>query len=613
MKRTGIRAFFSIVLVFNLFLVRGQEAYGDGCFGLYPQIQNIGGRQTTSLDGSWKMFVDQYETGYYDYRRNPMPDGSTFFADRSFHSDRTVLVEYDFDTAGELEVPGDWNTQKPQLYLYEGTIWYRQKFDVTPKPGRRTFLYFGAANYEAVVGVNGHAVAKHLGGYTPFNIEVTDRIHEGSNAVIVKVDNKRMFEGVPTVNSDWWNYGGITRSVLLVDMPMTFVREYNIQLSKDRKRICGWVQLDGEQLSQKITLNIDELRIHKTVSTDSNGRAEFEFAAKPTLWSPANPKLYDVTVAAETDTVSDRIGFRTIETQGTKILLNGESIFCKGISIHEEMPYAPSGRAYSEEHARTLLGWAKELGCNFVRLAHYPHNEAMVRTAEEMGLMVWDEIPVYWTIQWDNPTTYMNAEHQLTDMIIRDRNRANVVIWSVSNETPRGPARLEFLRKLIAKARELDDTRLVSSAMEKSNIDATTLTVDDELMQYTDIISFNQYVGWYDGNSDKCDRVRWTFPVDKPVFITELGGGAKYGLHGDSNERFTEEYQDYLYKKNIGMLDRIDALAGVTPWILKDFRSPRRFLPGIQDDFNRKGLLSENGERKMAFFTYRNWHRAGLD
>ncbi len=605
-----------IYLAFSCLLVLGvscaQQAdpvppADDGCFGLSAQIQNVGSREKVSLDGNWKAFIDQYETGYYDYRRNPMPDAETFFADRSFHADRTKLVEYDFDTASELRVPGDWNTQRPELYLYEGTVWYRQKFQASPRPGTRTFLYFGAANYEAVVGLNGHPVAKHLGGYTPFNIEITDQVRSGENAVIVKVDNKRMFEGVPTVNSDWWNYGGITRDVYLVTVPETFIREYSVQLSKDRSSIEGWVQLDGPAPAQRVSLDIDELGIHEPMTADASGKAAFRVAAKPQCWSPSDPMLYDVRISSETDEVRDRIGFRTIETQGTRILLNGEPIFCKGISIHEEIPAPPSGRANGEADARILLGWAKELGCNFVRLAHYPHNEAMVRTAEEMGLLVWDEIPVYWTIQWENPATYTNAEHQLTDMIIRDRNRANVIIWSVANETPRLPARLEFLRKLIAKARELDGTRLVSAAMEKENLDEATLTVNDELLEYTDIISFNQYVGWYDGDSDKCDRVRWTFPVEKPVVITELGGGAKFGLHGDRTERFTEEYQDYLYQKNIGMLERIDALAGVSPWILKDFRSPRRFLPGIQDDFNRKGLYSEKGERKQAFYTYRDW------
>lgn len=608
MKKSLILSLLCLVLLACQEEERSSLPVEDGCFGLSSQIQNIQARKLVSLDGNWKAFIDQYETGYYDYRRNPMPDSQTFFADRSFHADRTQLVEYDFDTASELKVPGDWNTQRPELYLYEGTIWYRQKFDIKKEEGRRKFLYFGAANYETVVGLNGHAIAKHLGGFTPFNIEVTDKLSEGENSLIVKVDNKRMFEGVPTVNSDWWNYGGITRSVYVVDVPETFIRDYSVQLSKDRKSIYGWVQLDGSRLSQDITVDIPELSIKEVLRTDAQGKASFEVEASPEFWCPENPKLYDVAISSDTDSVTDRIGFRTIETQGTKILLNGEPIFCKGISIHEEIPYAPSGRAYTREDAETLLGWAKELGCNFVRLAHYPHNENMVRVAEEMGFLVWDEIPVYWTIQWENPATYVNAEHQLTDMIIRDRNRANVIIWSVANETPRGPVRLEFLRKLIAKARELDGTRLVSAAMEKENIDASTLTVKDELLEFTDIISFNQYVGWYDGDSDQCDRVEWTFPVEKPVFITELGGGAKYGFHGDRTERFTEEYQVYLYEKNISMLERIDALAGVSPWILKDFRSPRRFLPGIQDDFNRKGLLSEKGERKQAFYTYQSWN-----
>ena len=423
------------------------------------------------------------------------------------------------------------------------------------------------------------------------------------------MDNKRHTDGVPTLNSDWWNYGGLTRSVLLVETPMTFIRDYSVQLKQDNpKMVEGWVRLDGEQSEQDVVVEIPELKSKVTVRTDKDGYASFEMKVKPQYWCPENPKLYDVILSSETDSVKDRIGFRTIETRGTEILLNGEPVFCKGVSIHEEMPYSASGRAYSEEHARTLLGWAKEMGCNFVRLAHYPHNEHMVRVAEEMGLMVWSEIPVYWTIQFDNPQTYANAESQLVDMITRDKNRANVIIWSVANETPHGVARLEFLKRLIAKTREMDPTRLVSAAMEKDNIDATTVTVKDELIEYVDLISFNQYVGWYDGTSEKCDRMNWVFDVKKPVFISEFGGGAVYGRHGDVSERFTEEYQEDLYQRSVNMMDRIEGLAGTTPWILKDFRSPRRQIVGIQDDFNRKGLISDQGGKKKAFYVMKKWY-----
>lgn len=574
-----------------------------------PQIVNVQGRHTISLDGLWKTIVDPYENGYYNYRMQPHSDASSYFADRDFDADRTVLYEYNFNTDRTLVVPGDWNTQRENLYYYEGTVWYRNIFDYKPAPDKRVFVYFGAANYDAVVGLNGKKIARHVGGYTPFNVEVTGMLKEEGNSLIVKVDNKRHTDGVPTLNSDWWNYGGLTRSVLLVETPMTFIRDYSVQLKQDNpKMVEGWVRLDGEQSEQDVVVEIPELKSKVTVRTDKDGYASFEMKVKPQYWCPENPKLYDVIFSSETDSVKDRIGFRTIETRGTEILLNGEPVFCKGVSIHEEMPYSASGRAYSEEHARTLLGWAKEMGCNFVRLAHYPHNEHMVRVAEEMGLMVWSEIPVYWTIQFDNPQTYANAESQLVDMITRDKNRANVIIWSVANETPHGVARLEFLKRLIAKTREMDPTRLVSAAMEKDNIDATTVTVKDELIEYVDLISFNQYVGWYDGTSEKCDRMNWVFDVKKPVFISEFGGGAVYGRHGDVSERFTEEYQEDLYQRSVNMMDRIEGLAGTTPWILKDFRSPRRQIVGIQDDFNRKGLISDQGGKKKAFYVMKKWY-----
>ena len=580
--------------------------------GLHPLITNIQDRSCQSLDGNWRAMVDQYENGYYNYRMKPMEIGSTFFADRRFYQDRTKLIEYDFDAAPTLHVPGDWNTQMEKLYYYEGTIWYRQLFAASPKPGKRYFIHFGAANYEAIAALNGKMLGKHTGGFTAFNFEVTDKLVSGENSLVVKVDNKRDVDGIPTANCDWWNYGGLTRSVNLVEMPQTFIRDYCVQLGKDGKSIEGWAQLDGPEAAGEVTLEIPELGLKTSAAADSKGLASFSVTLtkkqKLVRWSPSDPKLYDVKISSALDSVSDRIGFRTIETRGTKILLNGEEIFCKGVCIHDERPDADAGRAYSEDHARTTLGWAKEMGCNFVRLAHYPHNENMVRVAEEMGIMVWSEIPAYWTISWTNPETYENAENQLTEMITRDRNRANIIIWSVANETPLSDERLDFLGRLIDRTRELDPTRLVSAAMEKSVLPDGTMTVQDPLMEKTDLISFNQYAGWYGERSDFSENTRWTFPVEKPVLISEWGGAALYGNHGKVDERFSEEYMVDLYEETIKMYSHIPELAGTTPWILKDFRSPRRALYGIQDDYNRKGLISERGEKKQAFFVMQRWY-----
>ena len=584
------------------------------CAAAAPAIHNIAGRNAQSLDGTWKAIVDPYENGYYNYRMQPMAPGSTFFADLHFFADQTRLIEYDFDVAGNLQVPGDWNTQREKLYYYEGTIWYRRLFDAAPKPGYRYFIHFDGANYETIAGLNGRILGKHVGGFTAFDFEVTDQLKAGQNSLIVKVDNKRHVDGVPTINTDWWNYGGITRSVHFVEVPATFIRDYTVRLSSDGNSVEGWIQLDGSELVQTVRVEIPELKLSTSVRTGGDGRASFIVPLPRKsgirLWCPEDPKLYDVKVSSDTDSVADRIGLRTVTTQGTKILLNGKEVFLRGISIHDERPGAAAGRAYSAEHARTTLGWAKEMGCNFVRLAHYPHNEQMVRMADEMGMLVWSEIPVYWTIAWDSAETYANAENQLCEMIGRDHNRAAVIIWSVANETPRSPQRLTFLTKLIDKTRALDPTRLVSAAMEKDQTGPDQLTLVDELMYHTDLLSFNQYVGWYDGNVEKCARGKWTFPVDKPVILSELGGGAKYGRHGSPNERFTEEYLVRLYEANIRMMKNIPGLAGCTPWILKDFRSPRRALDGIQDDFNRKGLLSEKGEKKDAFYTLQAWYKS---
>lgn len=579
--------------------------------GTSPLVGHVHGRSLTCLDGAWNTLVDIYETGYYSYRRTPIPVGSSWFMDRSFFADPTHLVEYDFDAAPTLEVPGDWNTQRPELYLYEGTVWYRRKFDFMPREDKRYFLYFEGANYETVAGLNGEVLGTHEGGFTPFCFEVTGKLREEGNSLVVKVDNRRRIENVPTVNFDWWNYGGITRSVFLAEVPSTFIRDYSLGLDpSDPSFLCGDVTLDGPGAAGQVTVSIPELQLAIPVAIGPDGNGTFRVAAAPERWSPENPKLYDVRIVSGADELRDKVGFRTIETRGSEILLNGDPIFLKGICIHEEKPFDGGGRAFSEEDARTTLGWVKELGCNFVRLAHYPHNEHMVRVAEEMGILVWSEIPVYWTIDWTNPRTYANAVAQLEDNIARDHNRCNIILWSVANETPVGAdGRKEFLYGLMDRARELDGSRLVAAAMETAYLTDTTVTInDEELLAKADVASFNEYVGWYDGTPDKCDALTWTFPIDKPVIITEFGGGAKYGFHGPEDWRFTEEYQQRLYRKNLAMLGRIPQLAGTAPWILKDFRSPKRALTGIQDDYNRKGLLSENGEKKAAFQTLKDWY-----
>jgi beta-glucuronidase len=573
-----------------------------------PLIANVAGRSTTTLDGSWQSIVDPYQAGYYDYRLQPRGDG--YFQART-PRDQSDLVEYDFDRSPRLLVPGDWNSQDPRLFFYEGSVWYRKVFDYQLRPAARLFVHFGAANYDAQVYLNGTKLGSHEGGFTPFDFEITGQVKPQGNSLVVKVDNQRHLDAVPTVNTDWWNYGGLTRDVTLIELPATFVRDYFLQLAPSATdRLAGWVQLDGPAAAgAQVTVRIPEAGVATTVTTDAGGRAAIDVAAKLVLWSPAHPRLYDVEVAAAGDRVSDRIGFRTIATRGTDILLNGQPVFLRGVSLHEQAPKR-EGRANGPEDARTLLGWVKELGGNFVRLAHYPHNESMLRVADSLGLLVWAELPVYWTIQWENAATLANARRQLREMITRDKNRAAVILWSMGNETPPSEPRLAFLQTLARDARSLDPTRLVTAALELHyRPQEKVLALDDPLGRDLDVLAVNEYVGWYLGPPQLADSLRWESAYDKPLLVSEFGAGALQGYHADAETRWSEEYQASVYRHQVAMLKRIPFVRGFTPWILTDFRSPRRPLPGIQDFWNRKGLISDRGIKKQAFFVLQRYYR----
>ena len=578
-----------------------------------PLIQNVQAYEAMSLNGEWNYIVDVQEEGYYDYRMNPMRNGFFINAKPKRPED---LIEYDFDKSDVMQIPSDWNTKDQRLFFYEGTVWFKKSFQAVPMTDCKTLLYFGAVNYDCHVYVNGKKAGHHIGGFTAFNYDISDLLVEGENTVIVKVDNKRHADAVPTQIFDWWNYGGITRDVKLVKVPMVYLEDYNLQLLKGeakgkKRQITFSAKLSKPEAGHTVTVSIPELKLKKTFTTDADGQVQssiFNIQSKALqLWCPENPKLYRVDISLDTSTISDEIGFRTIETRDKQILLNGKPVFLKGISIHEEKANG-GGRANSVEDAQTLLSWAQEMGCNFVRLAHYAHNEYMVREAERRGIMVWSEIPCYWTIAWTNPDTYQNAQNQLRDMIARDHNRANIIIWSIANETPHSAQRDQFLGRLAKYARSQDSTRLISMAMEVTGASNYVNRLNDNMNEYVDVVSFNQYIGWYRDVND-APKMRWEIPYNKPVIISEFGGGARYGLHGAKNQRWTEEFQENLYKENTAMLDKIEGLSGTTPWILKDFRSPRRVLPGVQDYYNRKGLFSDKGEKKLAFYILRDWYK----
>ena len=339
-------------------------------------ITNVYGRNIHSLNGKWNAIIDLYDQGQrMKIYENRQPEGNIDF------------YEYAFEGGLRLNVPGDWNSQSPELKYYEGTVWYARHFDAKRLADKRQFLYFGAVSYRSKVYLNGKEIAEHEGGFTPFQVEVTDLLKDGDNFLAVEVNNRRTKDAIPAMAFDWWNYGGITRDVLLVKTPRTFIKDYFIQLDKNTPdRIIARVRLSDKKAGEKVTVAIPELKINAELTTDAEGKAETVLNAKRLQrWSPEEPKLYGVTVSSSADRVEEQIGFRNITVKGTDIYLNGKPTFMCCISFHEEIPQR-MGRAFSEADAAMLLNEAKALGVNMIRLAHYPQNEYTVRLAEKMGL-----------------------------------------------------------------------------------------------------------------------------------------------------------------------------------------------------------------------------------
>ena len=567
-------------------------------------LVNVYGRQYTLLNGKWNAIIDPYQQGRKTaiYRNRALKDKADF-------------KEYAFEGGLRLNVPSDWNSQIPELKYYEGTMWYARKFEINKKSDENLFLYFGAVNYRCRVYLNGTLIGSHEGGFTPFQFNVTNVVKEGGNFLAVEVDNTRTADAIPALSFDWWNYGGITRDVMLVHTPKNYIRDYFIQLDKyDSDRVHAEVQLSAQNAGQLVKIEIPELKIANKVFTDGTGLAKATFRVRNLeRWSPQAPKLYQVIVSSEVDEVKENIGFRNLYVKNTQIYLNDSPVFMKSIGLHEEISQR-QGRAYSEQDAIALLSEAKGLGVNMIRLAHYPQNEYIVRLAEQMGLMLWEEIPVWQGIDFKDSSTRLKAQRMYTEMLLRDRNRCALTFWGVANETAPSESRNAFLKSLVELCHKMDTTRLITAAFDlpKLNSETNAFEMEDDFIENLDVVSINKYMGWYHRWPMSPSEIRWNVALDKPLIFSEFGGEALYGQSGDSTvtRSWREEYQEKLYKDNLEMFKYIPNLAGISPWILFDFRSPYRFHPTNQEGWNRKGLISDQGYRKKAWYVMKEYYES---
>ncbi len=376
-------------------------------------------------------------------------------------------IEYDFAKAPKLKVPGDWNTQRDSLLFYEGPIWYERDFTYQPKEHTRVFLHVGAANYRSWFWVNGKKVCQHEGGFTAFNCEITAAIHAGDNFVVAAVDNTRLEDGVPGLETDWWNYGGLTRSITLLEVPDTFIDQYDLHLARGEGAwLDGWAHVDGAQPGQTVEIEIPELSAHATATTGAG-------------WPRHIPLRGQESCAL---------------VAGNAQALQGHLSAATKIQSMISSAFAPSKHA-----APTFCSMASPsffaVSPFMPRLLIAPAAPTQIRTQRRCsdGRKNWGAIsfglPTIHMMKpccaqqtaWDCscgqrilsigrftsiiPMFTPKAEHQLEEEIGTSRNHAAIILWSMANETPNTEARTHFIQALAAKARDLDPSRLITAAL----------------------------------------------------------------------------------------------------------------------------------------------------
>ena len=660
MQKNIFKTIFVFLAISTINVYAKDQSDADSFFDreapFYPFADNLIGwidsRQLLTLNGEWSYIVDPMNNG--------LPESSFFggFPKNKIQKTGMELIEYNFETAAKIKIPGAWNAEDEKLFFYRGPVWLYKKFNYLPKQDVLTHLFIEGSNFTTKIFLNGFIVGEFEGGYVPFNFDISQHLKEGENILLVQTDNTLNESSVPTQKTDWWPRGGIVGDVYIVETPKQFIQNAYLQLNPDNfTEALFKLEMNKKISGHKITLEIPELQFKSEYQTNSFGAINAKIKINPQLWSPSSPKLYEVKISSNAETISDEIGFRSIKTQDQKIFLNNNEIQFKGIAMHSE-PIGIPGPAFSEAHFQELLTTAKDLNINFIRAAHYPYTRHLAKVADKLGLMLWEEIPVYWNIDWDNSDTLNTAKNQITRLVQRDQNRASVVVWSVANETPLSSSRMKFLNALLSEIELNDSSRLSTAALlsgseeqfkslvlvlalqgaksqwvsskekaifqlilDQSNIPidselSFSLSIDDPLGESVDLISYNEYFGWYyvtfftdqmmisEGTLRKLmfevmPNIKISSSFNKPIHISEFGAGAKYGNH--TNKIWSEEYQAKLYKHQLEMLSNNPQIKGISPWVLKDFRAMLRPLPGIQDFYNRKGLIDEAGNKKIAF------------
>ncbi|HZF43423.1 MAG TPA: beta-glucuronidase [Sphingomonadaceae bacterium] len=579
---------------------------------LYPHESST--RSTEDLSGLWKFQLDPQDRGEATGWINGLP------------------------TPRRIPVPCSWNEIFDDARNYFGTAWYETEIAIRPEAaGRRQYLRFGAASYRAKAWLNGRLLGEHLGGHLPFVFDVTDTVRtDGPNRLVVLVENRLTLDRVPAIPDpatakihtphfpqttyDFFPYGGLHRPVLLFSTPSLHVHDVTVVTSLDRG--TGVVDVEFTTNSAwsgagRVTLDGADRPISAVVNiAQGKCRARLRIPSVR-AWGPEDPYLYRLTVVLGDEQPTDeyhlKIGVRTVEVRGDKLLLNGKPVFLRGFGKHED--FALHGRGLNLAAAVRDNELMKSLGANSFRTSHYPYAEEAMMLADEQGLLVIDETPAVSLVFMDAPRVIEARRRELLssieELIDRDKNHPSVIMWSVANEpllvpfqtsnqAPKGAveAGTSFFKSVFEYTRRADSTRPV--------VLVSAWGGPDEWVGLGDIICTNVYASWYgqpgqlelaaENVAKEVERLRARH--GKPVFFTEFGADAVAGMHAQPAEMFSEEYQAEMIEIYIRTLEKYPYVIGTHPWAFADFRTQQAITR--VGALNHKGVFTRDRRPKLA-------------
>ena len=580
-------------------------------------------RQSIDLNGVWKFNPDPMQRCRQQQWWKNRPQGNSFFPC------------WDYEGLWNINVPGTWKTQFEELKWYDGHANYLRDFAVDEIPAdSEAFLVFDGVVYTAQVYLNGQYVGVHNHGYSPFNFRVTELLQK-NNRLFVLVENLMQKDRVPGERYDWNNDGGIINGVKLVFVPKVYVQNFRTQTT-----ICGssvfidvevFLESRDRSAAEEVEFEIVELGVNAKTVVTAGSKASMRISVpldKIKLWSPDNPKLYQTTIKTKRETLTDHIGYREIKTHGRDILLNGKPVHLYGVCVHSE--FKDTGRTATPEGVEQMIAKVKELGVNFLRCAHYPYSEIFGRAMDKAGIMWWQEVPVYWIPQIDDvPQMKQQALGMLRDTIVRDWNRASLIIWSTSNECAHsthifaGRDEYKYWMEAAELIRSMDTSRLISGAECQSRYTMNAQSgfkVGDEFdaqiknqqwraahpdsfYNMYDVLGVNLYVmDAGDGLIAYHKIVDVLRQYNKPIVISEFGSMSLRGENSQPEKLGSEDRHCLMLREAYHSFKELPEVKGWCPWCLVDVRVPihwRWYNKG--KGVFRYGLLDENWEKKKAF------------